>query len=225
MCAVSPFSPLTAPVRPSVEFARALCSAGIPARQRVAWIVRPLPRLRNRFEARYADIVLTSGRLGQERNLLCFFACDRRKKRRHEEIIPKNRECNHIAKDKCCKPRGCPTLPRLLHFLVMLRGVAWYPRMGSRSASGRAAQSCGLSQDGYFERKILHRPNALYFVVAELSDAILHRPVGIRVGQAWFNRLNELRPDLAKEIRGGILDPFYADERLPAAWDWLMQQK
>jgi len=32
---------------------------------------------------------------------------------------------------------------------------------------------------------------------------------GIRVGQAFYNRLAVLRPDLAAFIRGTSLDPFY----------------
>lgn len=33
----------------------------------------------------------------------------------------------------------------------------------------------------------------------------------IRYGQHWFNRLYEVRPDLADSIRGTRLDPFYKD--------------
>jgi hypothetical protein len=33
----------------------------------------------------------------------------------------------------------------------------------------------------------------------------------IRYGQHWFNRLYEVRPDLAGAIRGTRLDPFHED--------------
>lgn len=36
-----------------------------------------------------------------------------------------------------------------------------------------------------------------------------------RIGQAAFNVLNELDPDLADMIRGSLVDPFYKDSRLP----------
>ncbi|WP_372672614.1 hypothetical protein [Amycolatopsis kentuckyensis] len=40
-------------------------------------------------------------------------------------------------------------------------------------------------------------------------------------GQAAFNQLVRERPDIADEIRGGELDPFHDDERLPAFLDHL----
>ena len=33
----------------------------------------------------------------------------------------------------------------------------------------------------------------------------------IRWGQHWFNVLHNVRPDLANEIRGTVMDPFYRD--------------
>lgn len=36
-----------------------------------------------------------------------------------------------------------------------------------------------------------------------------------RTGQAYFNRLYELEPELANEIRATGLDPFYRDDILP----------
>jgi hypothetical protein len=35
---------------------------------------------------------------------------------------------------------------------------------------------------------------------------------GERLGQAYFNVLTYVRPDLADKIRGGHLDPFYRDK-------------
>lgn len=36
-----------------------------------------------------------------------------------------------------------------------------------------------------------------------------------RKGQAFFNQLAEVRPDLAERVRGTVLDPFYQETRLP----------
>lgn len=35
-----------------------------------------------------------------------------------------------------------------------------------------------------------------------------------RKGQAYFNVLSDVRPDLAERVRATILDPFYSDCRL-----------
>lgn len=37
-----------------------------------------------------------------------------------------------------------------------------------------------------------------------------------RVGQWWFNRLHDVRPDVANEIRGSLTDPFHRDDILNA---------
>lgn len=37
-----------------------------------------------------------------------------------------------------------------------------------------------------------------------------------RAGQAYFNVLADVRPDLAEPIRGSLLDPFYKDDKLGA---------
>jgi hypothetical protein len=42
-----------------------------------------------------------------------------------------------------------------------------------------------------------------------------------RSGQAAFNALWNVRPELADEIRGTDLDPFYDDKRLLAFWEHL----
>jgi hypothetical protein len=36
----------------------------------------------------------------------------------------------------------------------------------------------------------------------------------IRLGQHYFNILHECKPDLADEIRGSSIDPFYLDENI-----------
>lgn len=36
-----------------------------------------------------------------------------------------------------------------------------------------------------------------------------------RIGQACFNAVHEVEPEVANLVRGTTLDPFYRDERLP----------
>ena len=43
-----------------------------------------------------------------------------------------------------------------------------------------------------------------------------------RAGQAFFNALWEKRPDLYKQMTQTVLDPFNIDARLPAAWEFVM---
>lgn len=44
-----------------------------------------------------------------------------------------------------------------------------------------------------------------------------------RTGQAHFNVLHRLHPELADEIRGDrMLDPFHVDERIPAFREFVM---
>jgi hypothetical protein len=57
--------------------------------------------------------------------------------------------------------------------------------------------------------------------MAALDRAIQARR-GQRPGQAHFNALYELRPDLADEIRGTDLDPFYNDTRIPEFLCWVV---
>ena len=42
-----------------------------------------------------------------------------------------------------------------------------------------------------------------------------------REGQTAFNVLHEMRPELANKIRGGTIDPFYRDDKLPYFVEWL----
>lgn len=43
-----------------------------------------------------------------------------------------------------------------------------------------------------------------------------------REGQRAFNALYAIRPDLAEQVRGTDLDPFYDDSRLPDFHAWLV---
>lgn len=60
-------------------------------------------------------------------------------------------------------------------------------------------------------------------LVDKVRLAVRFRPEDWRAGQAAFNTLYTLRPDLADQIRGDHveLDPFYRDENLPAFYTWL----
>ncbi len=46
-----------------------------------------------------------------------------------------------------------------------------------------------------------------------------------REGQTWFNVLYEQHPEIADDIRGTILDPFYNDENLPRFFNFLTKQE
>jgi hypothetical protein len=48
-------------------------------------------------------------------------------------------------------------------------------------------------------------------------------PAEMRSGQVIFNLLVKLRPDLAKEVRGSAMDPFYVEDTEPLTffWSWL----
>ena len=54
-----------------------------------------------------------------------------------------------------------------------------------------------------------------------LAVANFDRDGNQRRGQAFFNNLHEVRPDLAERIRMLDLDPFYADSHIPVATAWL----
>lgn len=53
------------------------------------------------------------------------------------------------------------------------------------------------------------------------ADYADHYPVGWRAGQATFNLLVRVRPDLAEMVRGSDFDPFYDDARLPLFYDFV----
>jgi hypothetical protein len=45
-----------------------------------------------------------------------------------------------------------------------------------------------------------------------------------RRGQNYFNALNDLHHDLANQIRGTDLDPFYDDKKLASFLEWVGKQ-
>ncbi len=49
----------------------------------------------------------------------------------------------------------------------------------------------------------------------------LCKPGFIRKGQAHFNLLYNLNPELAQEVTDTEVDPFYDDTRLPAFYKWV----
>ena len=62
-------------------------------------------------------------------------------------------------------------------------------------------------------------------LIDTFNDFIVHgsqyRPAGHRAGQAQFNLLVKVRPDLAEMVRGSDFDPFHRDERLPEFYGFL----
>ena len=42
-----------------------------------------------------------------------------------------------------------------------------------------------------------------------------------RNGQIYFNVLDEMSPELANSFRGGDMDPFYSDDKIPVFLDHL----
>lgn len=42
-----------------------------------------------------------------------------------------------------------------------------------------------------------------------------------RLGQAYFNVLYAVRPDLADRLIGDPMDPFYNDAKVPAFLEWV----
>lgn len=42
-----------------------------------------------------------------------------------------------------------------------------------------------------------------------------------RRGQAYFNVLHDVRPDLAEKVRNTPMDPFHDDARLPQFFAWV----
>ena len=52
--------------------------------------------------------------------------------------------------------------------------------------------------------------------VCEIAAEMLRDYPFLRVGQAYFNALYKIDPDLANNIRGdGYLDPYLSDDNLP----------
>ncbi|MEL6183378.1 MAG: hypothetical protein AAFU79_02055 [Myxococcota bacterium] len=47
---------------------------------------------------------------------------------------------------------------------------------------------------------------------------------GLRKGQAFFNALEEVKPEWAEEVRGMEFDPFYLDGRVDSLAMWVMQR-
>jgi len=57
-------------------------------------------------------------------------------------------------------------------------------------------------------------------LAVKMHDNICKYP-DLRRGQNYFNALDMLYPDLAEEVRGTDIDPFYVDAKLPAYLKWL----
>lgn len=58
----------------------------------------------------------------------------------------------------------------------------------------------------------------LDFVEVYKEFYLTPRPAELREGQAAFNFVEEKFPDIANQLRGTDLDPFYVDSRLGGFW-------
>lgn len=61
-------------------------------------------------------------------------------------------------------------------------------------------------------------------IVDYVTAGMLARHKTWRAGQGFFNALNLVRPDLADEIRGKDLDPFYDNKKMKDAVQWFKAQ-
>jgi hypothetical protein len=46
-------------------------------------------------------------------------------------------------------------------------------------------------------------------VAERFKDSEKLEPGKMRIGQVYFNTLNEVRPDIANKMRGSMIDPFH----------------
>lgn len=56
--------------------------------------------------------------------------------------------------------------------------------------------------------------------VAAVTNKLKDYPTW-RQGQAAFNMLWEMRPELADQVHTSKLDPFHRDDRLPEFYEWV----
>jgi hypothetical protein len=59
------------------------------------------------------------------------------------------------------------------------------------------------------------------YIIAVVDAEMAHHEW--RFGQAAFNVLHDIRPDLSERIRTTPTDPFYRNERLPAFYKWVRE--
>ena len=59
------------------------------------------------------------------------------------------------------------------------------------------------------------------FVTHGATYAHMMKAHGHRSGQALFNLLARIRPDISEMLRGSDMDPFHRDERLPDFYDFV----
>ena len=60
-----------------------------------------------------------------------------------------------------------------------------------------------------------------FSIIDYVTSGMLIRNKDWRAGQGLFNAIALVRPDLAEEIRGQNLDPFYNNGRIPTTVAWL----
>jgi hypothetical protein len=61
----------------------------------------------------------------------------------------------------------------------------------------------------------------LWQIIDYVCAGMLARNKEWRAGQALFNAISLVAPELANEIRGTELDPFYRNDKIPACVAWL----
>lgn len=57
--------------------------------------------------------------------------------------------------------------------------------------------------------------------IRQLATTLCRQNTTWRAGQCWFNALNTLHPEIANQVRGGDLDPYYDNRRIIVFLDFL----
>ena len=73
--------------------------------------------------------------------------------------------------------------------------------------------------DGYTHQQYIDDMTFEQFVV-EAEGQARNMPC-YRRGQAYFNLLVHVRPDLAEQVRGSLCDPFYQDKKIGAFMEFI----
>ena len=61
--------------------------------------------------------------------------------------------------------------------------------------------------------------------ILELKDCMLINHKNWRKGQALFNAIYRIHPEIANEIRATDIDPFHSDDRIEACLEFLRNRK
>ena len=63
--------------------------------------------------------------------------------------------------------------------------------------------------------------NYLEFLVDVMLKYVARTDEGIRYGQVYYNYLLEVKPSIAKELNGSLLDPFHRDNCPPKVHEFV----